>query len=67
MTSKNNTLNIHVDDLSFDTFIDILGKNISFDPKSETLYYYISNKIVRGQIQLINKEKWRSIVKDIFL
>ena len=31
------------------------------------LYYYISDKIAGGQIQLINKEKWHSVVKDIFL
>jgi hypothetical protein len=31
------------------------------------LYYYISNKITKGQIQLINEEKWYSTVKDIFL
>ena len=45
----------------------MLGQNINFNPKSKTLYYYIGDKIVRGQIQLINKEKWRSAVKDIFL
>ena len=67
MTSKNNTLNIYINNLSFNTFIDILGKDISFNPKSKTLYYYISNKIAGGQIQLINKEKWRNIVKDMFL
>ena len=50
MTSKNNALNIHVNNLSFNTFVDILGKDISFNPKSEMLYYYISDKIARGQI-----------------
>ena len=67
MTSKNNALDIYVNDLSFNIFVDILGKDINFDPKSEMLYYYISNKIARGRIQLINEEKWRSTVKDIFL
>jgi len=45
----------------------MLGQDINFNPKSETLYYYISNKIARERIQLINKEKWRSVVKDMFL
>ena len=45
----------------------MLGQYINFNPKSETLYYYISDKIAGGQIQLINEEKWRSIVEDIFL
>ena len=45
----------------------MLGKDISFDPKSETLYYYIGDKIARGQIQLVNKEKWYNTVKDMFL
>jgi len=45
----------------------MLGQDINFNPKSKTLCYYIGNKIARGQIQLINKEKWRSVVKDIFL
>ena len=67
MTSKNNALNIHVNNLSFNIFIDMLGQDINFNPKSETLYYYISNKIARERIQLINKEKWRSVVKDMFL
>jgi hypothetical protein len=31
------------------------------------LCYYISNKIAKERIQLINKEKWRNIVEDIFL
>ena len=65
--SKNNTLNIYINDLSFDIFINILGQDINFNPKSKTLYYYIGDKIARGQIQLINKEKQRSAVKDIFL
>ena len=67
MTGKNNALDIYINDLSFNTFIDILGKNISFNPKSKILYYYISNKIARGQIQLVNKEKWHSVVEDMFL
>ena len=50
MTSKNDALDIHIDDLSFNIFIDMLGKDISFNLKSETLYYYISNKIAGGQI-----------------
>ena len=66
-TSKNNALDIHINNLSFNTFINILGKNISFNLKSKTLYYYVSNKIARGQIQLINKDKQHSTVKDIFL
>ena len=45
--SKNDALGIYIDNLSFDTFIDILGKDINFNPKSKTLYYYISNKIAR--------------------
>jgi len=45
----------------------MLGKDINFDPKIKTLYYYVSNKIAKGQIQLINEEKWHGIVKDIFL
>ncbi len=56
VTGKNDTLDIYINDLSFDIFIDMLGKDINFNPKSETLYY-IGDKIVRGQIQLINKEK----------
>ena len=67
MTSKNNALNIYIDDLSFNIFIDMLGKDINFDLKSKTLYYYIGDKIARGQIQLINEEKWCSVVKDMFL
>jgi hypothetical protein len=31
------------------------------------LCYYIGDKIVGGQIQLINKEKCRSVVEDMFL
>ena len=50
MTSKNNALDIYVNDLSFNIFVDMLGKDINFDPKSEMLYYYISNKIARGRI-----------------
>ena len=50
VTGKNNALDIYINNLSFNIFIDILGKNINFNPKSETLYYYISNKIARGQI-----------------
>ena len=66
MTSKNNALDIYINNLSFNIFIDMLGKDINFDLKSKTLYYYIGDKIARGQIQLINEEKWRSIVKNIF-
>ena len=65
--NKNTTLNIHINNLSFNIFINILGQDINFNPKSKTLYYYISNKIARGQIQPINKEKQHSIVEDIFL
>ena len=50
MTSKNDALDIYVNNLSFNTFIDILGKDISFNFKSEMLYYYIGNKIARGRI-----------------
>ena len=64
--SKNNALNIYINNLSFDIFIDILGQDINFKPKNKTLCYYISNKIARGRIQFINKEKWYSIVEDIF-
>ena len=67
VTGKNNALNIYINDLSFNTFIDILGQNINFNLKNKTPCYYIGNKIARGQIQLINKEKWYSIVEDIFL
>ena len=67
VTSKNNALNIYINNLSFDIFIDILGQNINFNPKSKTLYYYIGDKIAKRQIQFINKEKWHSTVKDIFL
>ena len=66
-TSKNNALDIYINNLSFNIFINILGQDINFNPKSKTLYYYISNKIARGRIQLINKEKQRSALKDIFL
>ena len=48
MTSKNDALDIYINNLSFNIFIDILGKNISFNPKSEILYYYICDKIARG-------------------
>jgi len=48
VTGKNDALNIHVDNLSFNIFIDILGQDINFNPKSETLYYYIGDKIARG-------------------
>ncbi len=48
MTSKNDALDIYINNLSFNIFIDILGKNISFNPKSEILYYYIGDKIARG-------------------
>jgi len=47
VTSKNDALNIYINNLSFNIFIDILGKDISFNPKSKTLYYYISNKIAK--------------------
>ena len=57
VTGKNDALGIHIHDLSFNTFINILGKNINFDPKNKTLCYYIGNKIAKGQIQLINKKK----------
>jgi len=67
VTSKNDALNIHINDLSFNTFVDILGKNINFDFKSEMLCYYIGDKITKGQIQLINEEKWRNMVEDMFL
>ena len=50
MTGKNDALGIHVDNLSFNIFVNILGKDINFNPKSETLYYYINNKIARGRI-----------------
>ena len=66
-TNKNNTLDIYVNNLSFNIFVNILSKNISFNPKSKMLYYYIGNKIAKGQIQLINKRKWRNTVKDMFL
>ena len=45
----------------------MLGKDISFDFKSKILCYYINDKIAGGQIQLINKEKWCSAVKNMFL
>ena len=67
VTSKNNALDIYIDDLSFNIFVDMLGKDISFNPKSEMLCYYVGDKIAGGQIQLINKEKWCSIVEDMFL
>ena len=57
MISKNNALDIHVNNLSFNIFVNILSKNISFNPKNKTLYYYIGDKIARGRIQLVNKEK----------
>ena len=57
MTSKNDALDIYINNLSFNTFVDMLGKDISFNPKSKTLYYYIGNKIAKGQIQLVNKKK----------
>ena len=50
MTSKNNALDIHVNNLSFNIFVDMLGKDINFNPKSEMLYYYIGDKIAGGQI-----------------
>ena len=50
VTSKNNALDIHINNLSFNIFIDILGKDISFNPKSKILYYYIGNKIAEGRI-----------------
>ena len=50
MTSKNNALDIHINNLSFNIFVDILGQDINFNPKSKTLYYYIGDKIARGQI-----------------
>ena len=65
--SKNNTLDIYINNLSFNTFVDILGQDINFNPKSKTLCYYISDKIAGGRIQFINKKKWCSAVKDIFL
>ena len=67
VTGKNNALNIYINNLNFNILIDILGQDINFDPKSKMLYYYISNKIARGRIQLINKEKWYSVVEDMFL
>ena len=48
MINKNDALGIHINDLNFNIFINILGKNINFNPKSEMLYYYIGNKIARG-------------------
>jgi hypothetical protein len=66
-TGKNDALDIRVDDLSFDTFVDMLGQDINFDPKSETLCYYVGDKIAGGRIQLVNEEKWRSAVEDMFL
>ena len=48
MTGKNNALGIYIDNLSFNIFVDILGKDINFNPKSETLYYYIGDKIAKG-------------------
>ena len=50
MTGKNNALDIYIDDLSFDIFVDMLGKDINFDFKSEMLCYYIGDKIARGWI-----------------
>ena len=50
VTSKNDALDIYVNDLSFNTFVNMLSKDISFDPKSEMLYYYIGDKIAGGQI-----------------
>ena len=50
VTSKNDALDIYINNLSFNIFIDILGKDINFNPKNEMLYYYIGNKIARGQI-----------------
>ena len=67
MTSKNDTLNIHIDNLSFNIFVDMLNKNISFNSKSEMFCYYVGDKIAGGQIQLVNEEKWRNIIEDIFL
>ena len=57
VTSKNNALDIYINNLSFNIFVDILGQDINFNPKSKILCYYIGDKIARGQIQLINKEK----------
>ena len=48
MTGKNDALGIYINNLSFDIFVDILSKNINFDPKSEMLCYYIGDKIARG-------------------
>ena len=47
-TSKNNALDIYVNNLSFNIFVNILGKDISFNPKSKILYYYIGDKIAKG-------------------
>src|ERR1700722_20778506 len=55
-TSKNNALDIHVNNLSFNIFIDILGQDINFNPKSKTLYYYIGNKIAK-KINLAYKQR----------
>jgi hypothetical protein len=47
VTGTNNALGIHVNDLNFDIFVDILGKDINFDPKSKMLCYYIGDKIAK--------------------
>ena len=48
MTGKNNALDIYINNLSFNIFIDILGKDINFNPKNKILCYYINNKVAKG-------------------
>ena len=36
-------MDIYIDNLSFKRFIDILGRDINFNSKLETICYYIYN------------------------